>query len=204
MIYVCSLQEMPEHARALRPSHLVSVVAPEELPPTPPGIRADRHLRIGIHDISEPIDGQVLPEVDHVATLIEFIRAWRGEAPLLMHCVAGISRSMAAALIALSLKTDEGEVEAARRMRQIAPHARPNNRMVALADRVLGRDGRLVAAREAMGPAEPRSLGPLVRFPLPRAGPAPVRASRPLGHGPNGASPEAAPALEARGRHPRG
>ncbi len=167
MIYVCSLEEMPQHAHALCPSHLVSVVAPEEQPPTPPGIHADRHLRLGIHDISEPIGGQILPDTDHVATLIEFIRGWRAEAPLLMHCVAGISRSMAAALIALNLKTGECEVEAACRMRQIAPHARPNRRMIALADRLLGRDGRLVAACEAMGPAEPRSLGPLVGFPLP-------------------------------------
>ena len=39
-------------------------------------------------------------------------------------------------------------------MRKAAPHAWPNARMIALADEILGCEGRLIAAREAMGPAE--------------------------------------------------
>jgi hypothetical protein len=37
--------------------------------------------------------------------------------------------------------------------------------MIALADHLLGRDGRLLAAHEAMGAAQPLDSGPLVRLP---------------------------------------
>ena len=86
--------------------------------------------------------------------MIDFLRAWsHDDGALLVHCVAGISRSMAVALIALVVKAGGRELEAAQVLRNAAPHAWPNTRMVALADQILGCGGRLVAAREAMGPA---------------------------------------------------
>jgi predicted protein tyrosine phosphatase len=167
MIYVCNLMEMPEHAEALRVSHLVSLVAPDELPATPPCIISERHYRIGIHDISEPLDGHILPAEEHVEGLIDFVREWRHEeAPILIHCVAGISRSMAAALITLVIKAPGREVEAARHLRGAAPHAYPNRRMIAVADQLLGCEGRLVQARETMGPADLLPFAPLVGLPL--------------------------------------
>ena len=167
MIYVCNLIEMPGHVEALGVSHLVSLVSPDEQPPTPAGVAAHRHHRVGIHDISEPLDGHVLPDPEHVAGLIEFVRSWSpGEAPILIHCVAGISRSMAAALITLVLNAPRRELEAARHVRQAAPHAYPNRRMIAVADDLLGCDGRLIEAREAMGAANLLPLAPLVRLPM--------------------------------------
>jgi predicted protein tyrosine phosphatase len=167
MIYVCNLMEMPEHAVTLRVSHLVSLVAPDEQPATPQCIRFDRHHRVGVHDISEPLDGHILPAEEHLEGLIGFVRAWEPEqAPLLIHCVAGISRSMAAALIALVVKAPRRELEAARHVRVAAPHAYPNRRMIAIADQLLGCEGRLVHAREAMGPAHLLPFGSLVRLPL--------------------------------------
>jgi predicted protein tyrosine phosphatase len=167
MIYVCNLFEMAEHAEALKVSHLVSLVAPGEQPATPACIALERHHRVGIHDISEPLDGHILPMEEHVAGLIEFVRAWPpDEAPLLIHCVAGISRSMAAALITLVVKAPERELDAARQVRSAAPHAYPNRRMIELADQLLACEGRLVAARAAMGPADLLPFGPLVVLPL--------------------------------------
>ena len=99
--------------------------------------------------------------------MIGFLRAWaHDEGALLVHCVAGISRSMAVALIALVIKAGGREREAAEVLRQAAPHAWPNTRMVALADRILGCEGRLIAAREAMGPATLTLPTPLVQLPL--------------------------------------
>jgi hypothetical protein len=71
-----------------------------------------------------------------------------------------------ALLVALVLKASGREIEAAQAIRAAAPHAHPNRRIVALADAILGLDGRLIAAREAMEPAEPMMHGPLVRLPL--------------------------------------
>jgi predicted protein tyrosine phosphatase len=167
MIYVCNLLEMAGHAEALGASHLISLVAPGEQPATPACIMFERHHRVGIHDIDEPLDGHILPSEEHIDGLIEFVRGWRhDEAPILIHCVAGISRSMAAALIALVVKAPGRELEAARHVRSAAAHAYPNRRMVAVADQLLGCEGRLVQAREAMGPANLLPFGPLVVLPL--------------------------------------
>lgn len=167
MIYVCNLAELPDHCIAVRPSHVLSLVSPDELPPTPAGIEQERHLRVAVHDIVEPLDGCVIPDVGHVAQVIDFLRAWRhDEAPVLIHCVAGISRSMAAALIGLVIKAGGREEEAARALRRAAPHAWPNRRIITLADEQLGCGGRLIAAREAMGAAEIAGFGPLVRIDL--------------------------------------
>ena len=167
MIYVCNLHEMPKHVEVVRPSHLVSLVTSVEQPPTPDGILVERHLRIEVDDIIEPMPGAILPERHHVESLIEFLTIWQhDDAPLLIHCVAGISRSMASALIALVLKAGGRESEAARLVRTAAPHAHPNHRIIALADEILGLEGRLIGARDAMGPATALMHGPLVRLPL--------------------------------------
>src|SRR5262245_7480817 len=75
-IYVCNLMEMAGHAEALKASHLVSLVSPDEQPATPACIALERHHRVGIHDISEPLDGHILPAQEHVDALIDFVRAW--------------------------------------------------------------------------------------------------------------------------------
>jgi predicted protein tyrosine phosphatase len=166
-IYVCNLVEMADHAQALEVSHLVSLVSPDEQPPTPACLAIERHHRVGIHDISEPLDGHILPAAEHIEGLIDFVRAWRhDEAPILIHCVAGISRSMAAALITLAVKAPGRELDAARHLRGAAAHAWPNRRMIELADELLGCAGRLVQAREAMGPANLLPFAPLVELPL--------------------------------------
>jgi predicted protein tyrosine phosphatase len=165
-VCVCNLNEMPRHVAALRPSHLVSLVAPDEQPETPAGFARGRHIRIAIDDITEPREGHILPEREHVEAVIALASEWDAEAPLLLHCVAGISRSMAAALIILAARAPSREVEAALEMRKRAPHAHPNHRMITLADAVLGCEGRLIAARDAMGEGEPALEGPLVRLPL--------------------------------------
>jgi predicted protein tyrosine phosphatase len=163
MIYICSLAEMPEHVRSLQPSHLVSLLGSAEQPPTPDGFATERHHRVEVNDISLPMDGYVLPQDDHIAGLIRFLDGWDAGAPLLVHCFAGISRSTAAALIALTFRHDGREEEAALSLRRAAPHAQPNRRMIELADTRLGRDGRLIAALGAMGEATLRPYGPLTR-----------------------------------------
>ena len=164
-IYVSSLYEMAGHVRERGVGYLVSMVQSEYQPERPPGVRSDRHLRIAVDDISLPNEGAVLAGEPHVRQLVDFLERWPGDEPLLLHCYAGISRSTAGALIALSLWQDE--FEAARALRAAAPHAIPNPRIIALADAILGRGGRLVAARESMGPWRPASEAPLTELALP-------------------------------------
>lgn len=170
MIYVTNLADMPAHARTLRPSHLISLVETPHQPATPPGVSPDRHLRVEIHDITRSVPDCVMPEAHHVSRLLAFVATWSGEAPMLVHCVAGISRSTAAALVALSTKSGLSEDDAAWRLREAAPHAQPNARLIALADALMGRQGRLIAACTAIGPGlfPPQAdfRGPLVELSL--------------------------------------
>lgn len=135
-----------------RVSHLITLINGEILIDTPPSIGEGRHLRLSMNDISEPQDGLVVPSENHVADLIRFALAWDQQAPLLIHCWAGISRSTAGAFISLcALNPNADEHTLARALRRASPTAYPNRRLVALADNVLGRAGRMTAAVEHIG-----------------------------------------------------
>ena len=80
------------------------------------------------------------------------MRRWDRAAPIVVHCFAGISRSTAAAFSALcAARPDLDEEEIALRLRARSPEATPNARIVALADEILGRSGRMVRAVEKIG-----------------------------------------------------
>lgn len=165
LIYVCPLATVPDAIRTVRPSHLVSLLDPESMIDTPQGIACERHLRLGINDIAEPYEDLVVPETRHVAELLTFVRSWGQDAPLLIHCWAGISRSTAAAFIALcALNKNYPEDELARLVRRRGAHAYPNKLLVKLADDMLGRKGRMRAAVEALGTA-PHAQGQLFAIP---------------------------------------
>jgi predicted protein tyrosine phosphatase len=133
-------------------SHLVTLINGETLIDTPPSIGPDRHLRLAMNDICEPQPGLVVPCETHVCDLVRFAREWDRQAPLLIHCWAGISRSTAAAFISLcALNPDGAELELARVLRRASPTAYPNRLLVALGDEALGRDGRMIAAVEEIG-----------------------------------------------------
>jgi len=156
MIHVCSLARLHETVEETGARHVVTLLGSEDLVRLPPGVPAGNHLRLPIHDISAPADGFVAPEIEHVENLIDFVRRWPQKAPLVIHCYAGISRSTAAAfttVCALSPQRAEHEIAAA--LRRASPTALPNARIVRLADELLGRSGRMVAAIETISPHVP-------------------------------------------------
>lgn len=151
-IFVAPLSLVQTTVADARVSHLVTLINGETLIDTPPSIVKGRHLRLSMNDICEPRDGLVVPHEDHVADLIQFALDWDQNAPLLIHCWAGISRSTAAAFISLcALNPDTDEHALARALRRASPTAYPNRRLVALADGVLSRKGRMTKAVEHIG-----------------------------------------------------
>jgi predicted protein tyrosine phosphatase len=167
MIYVSPLSAIPDAIREVKPSHLVSLLDPDTMIDTPQGILPMQHLRLGVNDIAEEIDDLVPPGVEHVAELIAFVQAWDQKSPLLVHCWAGISRSTAAAFIALcALNEGHPEDELARLVRACGSHAHPNRLMVRHADSLLKREGRMSAAVEALGPGRACWEGELFSIPL--------------------------------------
>lgn len=167
MIYVSPLSAVEDAIRDVKPSHLVSLLDPETMIDTPGGIEPARHLRLSVNDIAEEIDDLVPPGVEHVASLIEFVHGWDQTSPLLVHCWAGISRSTAAAFIALCvLNEGQPEQDLARLVRTRGAHAHPNRLMVRHADQLLKRGGRMSAAIEALGPGRACWEGELFSIPL--------------------------------------
>ena len=107
-----------------------------------------------MNDIAQPMLGLDAPTEVHVGNLLSFVKDWNGDGAMLVHCWAGVSRSTAAAFISLCVLNDTvPEQDLAARLRQAAAHASPNRLLVALADDLLGRQGRMVDAIDAMGPA---------------------------------------------------
>jgi predicted protein tyrosine phosphatase len=167
VLYICSWQTMEERATELGATHVLSLLGVEGVPRTPDGIDRDRHLHLEVDDVVQPFAGYIAPSLEHVEEILDFADRWNRDGPMMVHCYAGVSRSTAAALTILCLYNEGREEQAARQLRALAPHAKPNRRIVAIADRAMGLDGRMVRAVEALPPAEHYGLeGPLVALPI--------------------------------------
>ncbi|MGB7036163.1 MAG: protein-tyrosine phosphatase family protein [Xanthobacteraceae bacterium] len=152
MIHVCSLARLQETVDETGARHVVSLLGDEASIERPNGIVPENHLWLRLHDIAAPLDGYIVPAEQHVAGLLDFVRGWNRRAPLVVHCFAGISRSTASAFAAVcALNPLRTEASIAQALRHASPTATPNIRIVSLADRLLGRDGRMIAAVETIG-----------------------------------------------------
>jgi predicted protein tyrosine phosphatase len=152
MIHVCSLARLHATVEETGALHVVTLLKDTDLIQRPRGIAAANHLILGMDDIAMPIDGYILPGEEHVRRLLDFVRGWERAKPMVVHCYAGISRSTAGAYVAacaLNPRRDEREI--AQQLRRASATATPNPRIVSLADRMLGRDGRMVAAIDSIG-----------------------------------------------------
>ena len=166
-ILVTPLSALEDAMESHRPSHIVSLLSPEHMIETPAGFPAERHLKLGVNDIIDPSAGDSPPVRAHIDRLLEFSRGWDGQTPFLIHCWAGISRSMASAFTVLCDRLGEDrEVEIAMAIRRRAPHANPNRLLVTHADAALGRGGRMLTALNVMGQPLLVEEGIVTAFPL--------------------------------------
>ena len=153
MIHVCSLAALPDTVKATGASHILTVMANVAQVQRPESVLAANHLRVQMDDVNEAMDGFVAPSEHHVEQVLDFVRGWDRAAPLVVHCYAGISRSTASAFAAVCmLNPNRDEISIARQIRAASPIASPNRLFVSLADRALGRDGRMLRALDEMGP----------------------------------------------------
>ncbi len=167
MIHVCSLARLHDTVATTGASHMVTLLRVVDRVERPRSIAAENHLFLGMDDIAAPIDGYTHPAEEHVVELIEFVRGWDRNAPLVMHCYAGISRSTAGAFIgACALNPRRDEAAIAQLIRLSSATAMPNPMLVAHADRILNRGGRMIRAVEAIGPGRPAQEGDPFRLDL--------------------------------------
>jgi predicted protein tyrosine phosphatase len=153
MLTICGISELPDQSgRSV--THVLSILDPEH--PDPEAFQAyDPHHRttLRFHDIIHPMPGMILPQPQHVEAILRFgdDLAQSGSTPaaghLLVHCHMGVSRSTAAMLTLLTqIHPDESEDWLFERLTEIRPQAWPNSRMIAFADDILSRRGRLIGA----------------------------------------------------------
>jgi predicted protein tyrosine phosphatase len=153
MIHVCSLAALPDTVKATGASHVLTVMANVDQVQRPESVLPANHLKISMDDITEQMDGFVVPSDSHIEQVLNFVRGWDRSAPLVVHCYAGISRSTASAFAAVCmLNPHRDEISIARQLRAASPIASPNRLIVSLADRALGREGRMLRALDEMGP----------------------------------------------------
>ena len=152
MIHVCPLSRLEETVTRTGALHVLSVINAATPVQLPASFVRDNHLFVGFNDIVAPQEGLVHPAAEHVEAILGFTRRWPRTAPLVVHCYAGISRSTASAYIAAcALNPARDEAAIANALRTASPIATPNALLVSLADRMLGREGRMIAAIAAIG-----------------------------------------------------
>ena len=152
MIIVCPLSRIEETAAASGARRMVTLITAGTAVTRPATLAETDHLYLAMHDITEELPDMTPPGEDHVQALLDFARGWDRCAPLLVHCFAGISRSTAAAYtVAAALAPKRDEAELAATLRRLSPTATPNIRLVSIADRMLGRQGRMIRAIESIG-----------------------------------------------------
>ncbi len=167
MIYITSWRTMEERALELGATNILSLLGVEGVPRTPDGIDPARHLHIEVDDVPASYAGDIAPTMEHVTELLDFAQSWDRQGAMIVHCYAGVSRSTAAALTILCQYNPGREMEATQALRRAAPHAKPNRRIIAIADQLLRSENRLVEAVDAMGQGSyAGGPTPLVELPL--------------------------------------
>lgn len=154
---ICGIAELCDF-RDASVTHVLSILDPDRAEPEDFTQYAPHtRLTLRFDDIIAPAPGQIMPEREHIDALLRFGRGLAGDTSreaggdplchLLVHCHMGISRSTAAMTILLAEARPQAEADAViEAVHGIREKAWPNLRMVTLADEMLGRQGRLVAA----------------------------------------------------------
>ena len=153
MIHVCSLADLPATVEATGARYVLTVMGQVDKAQRPPSVPEANHLKISMDDITAAAEGFVTPSASHIGQVLDFVRRWNRDAPMVIHCYAGISRSTASAFAAACLlNPHRDELSIAQQIRNASPTAIPNRLIVTLADEALGRQGRMLRALDAMGP----------------------------------------------------
>ncbi|MEX0645631.1 MAG: hypothetical protein WD076_09985 [Parvularculaceae bacterium] len=159
---VSSLEAAHKAYAAYAPTRVISLLSGDEAVPQFEGVAPERHLRLYVERES---CGQTISAAarERAGEIVEFIRQWKGEGDILIHCNRGVSRSTAAAYIIMCMRAPkEKESALAESLRKAAPYADPCPLLVSYADELLGRDGRMIEAIEDLPAPSPAISAPLL------------------------------------------
>ena len=153
VLVVTPLRLLPQVLAERAPSHLITLLSPAELIDTPAGFDPRRHLRLGVLDIEFSEPGFVVPDARMVEQVLAFAQDWDARAAD-GRALLGRNQPLDRQRFRHRLRSQSaGRTKAgiALAMRRASSSAFPNRRIVALADDILDRRGRMLEAVEAMG-----------------------------------------------------
>jgi len=131
---ICTKNQIPKVVKRFGATHLLSLVDPGDRIIPPRIIAPENHLSVTFDDVESP-DEFYAPTIEHVREIITWESQLPAETRLVIHCVAGISRSTAVAY-GLLCNTMAPE-EAMARVFEIRPQASPNTILTRLWDQEL-------------------------------------------------------------------
>lgn len=141
--HICGIDELG--AAPLKGARrVISILDPAAA--EPPELRdfAGDLLTLRFDDVITDAGPSVAPARVDIERLLAFDAGHAQGDRLVVHCTAGISRSTAAFAIVCAGRRAATEAEIFRELRAIRPRAWPNSLMIALADEILGAQGRLI------------------------------------------------------------
>lgn len=137
---VCGKNQVRKVVKRFGATHLISIVDVGDRMPTPHRITREHHLTVKFDDVESP-DIANAPTRADIERVMEWVGRLSGDARLVIHCAAGVSRSTA---LAFALLCREMEVISARdKLLEIRPQASPNALMTALFDEMFEMQGLL-------------------------------------------------------------
>jgi predicted protein tyrosine phosphatase len=150
MIIVCGLNAAQSQIDLYGAKSVISILGPETPHREFNGVA--QHLRLTFNDVNAVTPGLMAPQLRDAEKLVTFIKDWKQETPLLIHCWMGISRSTASAFAALCiLRPELDEMVLAQELRAASPSATPNRMITIQVDELLKRQGCMLRAVESIG-----------------------------------------------------
>lgn len=140
---VTSAAEARRNADVLRPTHLISISDPDRIARGPESVPPDNRLAIAFEDVEDPSAAHAIT-LAQVEQILAWVRALPADARVLVHCLAGESRSPAVATGILAEVL--GSKKAAAMLRELRPAASPNRLVLSVFDTALGLSRTLVRA----------------------------------------------------------
>lgn len=151
MIIVSALEHCPALVGRFKPARSLSLISPAQRADFQPDWLPNDRLVLAFNDVVEASAGHVAPDDAIMRAIIGFGEGCAPGWPVLVHCWMGVSRSPAAAYVIACARAPGHERGIADALRRCCAVATPNRLMVALADDLLGRQGRMVDAIDRIG-----------------------------------------------------
>jgi len=145
-IKVVGFDEVQAEIDAGWPTRIISVIKKTNMPNY-----GDHHLHLTFDDVHNTNNNHIHPLMEHLQTVLNFTKDLTEDDRVLVHCLAGVSRSTATA-IAICIQHGMSYQDAYNHIKMIRPVANPNRLITEYTDQHFGLGGELLKLVEESDP----------------------------------------------------